>query len=110
MILKDYNFLLILSCNRIKESDIHHQLAERRSLVITDIVMPDMGGVEMYYQARKIFPRKQFLFITGHPSHIRDEKILWDDYACQLQKPFTMLEILELIKEMCFSQTVEGAD
>jgi len=108
--LEEYNFQVILAGNGSKGSDIIQQIGERLSLVITDIVMPDMGGVEMYYQARKNFPRKQFLFITGHPSHIRDEKILSDEYACQLQKPFTMLEILELIKEMCFSQTVEEAD
>jgi response regulator RpfG family c-di-GMP phosphodiesterase len=38
------------------------------ALVITDMVMPRMGGAELSQLARRAGVRAQFLFTTGYPS------------------------------------------
>ncbi len=99
-LLEDYNYQVILAENGEKGFDIIEQIGEKISLVITDVVMPKMGGVEMYHKTRDIYPEKIFIFITGHPSKIKDKSIAEDPFSRLLLKPFSMAEILLLTKEI----------
>ena len=43
-------------------------------LIICDLKMPKMNGVEFYMEAQNLIPETQFLLITGHPE--KDKLIL----------------------------------
>jgi len=62
--------------------------------------MPKLGGVELYWKTQKIFPEKKFIFITGHPSKIANKAIGQESYTRVLQKPFSMIDILSLTREI----------
>jgi signal transduction histidine kinase/CheY-like chemotaxis protein len=72
---EDHEFQVLQAANGEQGFDIVKQIGERISLVISDVVMPKMGGVELYQKTRKSYPEKKFIFITGHPSEIRDGTI-----------------------------------
>jgi PAS domain S-box-containing protein len=59
-------------------------------LLLTDVVMPNVGGREL---ARRLSePRRQMkvLFMSGYPDHATWSCELVDDTAAVLQKPFTL--------------------
>jgi signal transduction histidine kinase len=70
------------------------------SLVICDVLMPKMGGTELYYQTRAVYPTLDFIFITGHPEAIIREEIDQDPHTYLLLKPFRMNDLLEIIQKL----------
>ena len=97
---EDHEFQVLQAANGEQGFDIVKQIGERISLVISDVVMPKMGGVELYQKTRNSYPEKKFIFITGHPSKIIDGAIDQDPYTRLLQKPFSMTDILILVQEI----------
>lgn len=72
-------------------------LAEQPAhIVLTDLVMPNMSGLEFLEQAKKILPRAEIAVMTGHGSvetAVQAMKLGAYDY---ISKPFTPLEDLRL--------------
>ncbi|MCJ7715845.1 MAG: ATP-binding protein, partial [Anaerolineales bacterium] len=97
---EEQNFQVIQAENGEQAFEIIKQIGEKISLVITDVVMPKLSGVELYWKTQKIYPEKKFIFITGHPSKITKKAINQENYTRLLQKPFSMVDILRLAREI----------
>jgi signal transduction histidine kinase len=59
------------------------------NLVISDVVMPQMGGLALYHAIREHWPTIKILFITGHPLEGENQKLLEKGQVMWLQKPFS---------------------
>ena len=98
-LLRAYDFRVQLASNGVEALQLLENM-DLIDLVISDIVMPKMGGLDLYKALEKDYPAIKVLLITGHPieeeSHLRLEKgnIHW------LQKPFTAHEFKEIIAEL----------
>ena len=97
---EECNFQVILAKNGQKGLEILEQIGGKISIVISDLVMPVMGGMEMYRKARELYPHKRFLFITGHKEASRKIDVIQDPNIRRLQKPFTMEEIITSVREL----------
>ncbi len=70
---------------------------EDYDLVITDIVMPEMDGIEFIRKARQIRPNLQVIVITGHPSQDTLREALSLKIIDYIPKPFTPSLIIEVV-------------
>ena len=70
------------------------------SLVLSDIMMPDMGGLELASEIREKYPDTLVILITGHGSISLAKDAIQRGAFDFITKPFTMVEL---------SQTVERA-
>jgi len=62
---------------------------KRIDLVVTDIVMPNMGGQELAMHLRRLYPNAKVLFMSGYPDvAVRQSGSLAE--AEVLQKPFSL--------------------
>jgi CheY-like chemotaxis protein len=61
------------------------------ALLLTDIVMPGMNGVELAEAALAIQPRLRVMFMTGYARHLPPQG------ACVLHKPFRARELLSVV-------------
>ena len=70
------------------------------SLVVSDVVMPDMNGMELADRLEKIRPGMRSLFLSGYTS----EAILGRGIANKgvpfLQKPFSPVDLLHKVREV----------
>jgi PAS domain S-box-containing protein len=82
-----YNVLEASSGNRAIEIASAH--VNSVDLLVTDVVMPGLGGREVAEQIRKIFPRARFLFMSGYTDDAIVRNGIQHDEVNFLQKPFT---------------------
>ena len=80
-------------------------VAERHNapihLVVTDVVMPNMNGTELYHNIRRWYPRMRVLFISGYArSAIPPEALEEGTGAAFLAKPFTIEQLLTEVRRM----------
>jgi two-component system cell cycle sensor histidine kinase/response regulator CckA len=59
-------------------------------LVVSDLVMPEMGGIALYQTLKRRWPEVRMLFVTGHPLDSQDHAILERGEVHWLQKPFSV--------------------
>lgn len=59
-------------------------------LLLTDIVMPNVGGRELAQRLAQPRPQMKVLFMSGYPDHATWSSELVDDTAAVLQKPFPL--------------------
>jgi len=74
----------------IRDRDIYETKASQIDLVVSDMVMPIMGGVTLYQKLTQRWPEIKMLFITGHPEKEGDRALLESGNVHWLQKPFSV--------------------
>jgi CheY-like chemotaxis protein len=68
-------------------------------LLITDVVMPGMNGVELADRIAERFPDIRVLFISGYTDHAVLEHGILDSGRPFLQKPFALNDLLGKVRE-----------
>ena len=75
--------------------------ANQVDLMISDVRMPGMGGMELLQQVRSIQPALPFMFMTGYgtiPDAVNAVKLGAVDYV---PKPFRCRQMLLKVHEIC---------
>ena len=65
-------------------------------LVITDISMPGMSGIELLAQIRANYPKTEVIIMTAYGSEEKREEALKKGARYYLEKPFEIKELKEL--------------
>jgi CheY-like chemotaxis protein len=89
---------LALCKNRLKPID----------LLLTDIVMPEMGGRELAEHTAALYPNMKVLFMSGYTDDalVREGiKVLGTPF---LQKPFTLQELARTVREVLDAKVSES--
>ncbi|MFA7330894.1 MAG: ATP-binding protein [Candidatus Delongbacteria bacterium] len=80
--------------------DLVRRLGSDIDLVVSDVVMPEMGGVEFVSELRQFLPRMPVLFLSGYSEEaIRRQGELQSD-ARLLQKPFDLHDLHSQVREL----------
>ncbi|MEZ5814145.1 MAG: response regulator [Alphaproteobacteria bacterium] len=74
--------------------------ARRYDLLLTDIVMPGMDGIELSNKATKIRPGLKVMFITGFAAIAVGRKDIDHEKAKILSKPFHLKDLVEQVETM----------
>ena len=72
----------------------------RLDMVITDMVMPQMGGRDLALWIRLMYPEIKVMFISGYPNHAFDDSELLDDKSIFLSKPFAPKMLALKVREL----------
>src|SRR5690606_24145530 len=70
------------------------------SLLITDILMPEMKGQELYGKAAVLRPELKCIFMSGYSSDVVDTGTLIPGKCTFLIKPFSVEGIQEAVSEL----------
>jgi two-component system, cell cycle sensor histidine kinase and response regulator CckA len=89
------------------------RLAEEHSgefdLLMTDVVMPLMGGGELAQQVRARWPHVHVLFASGYTDETVVRRGALGEGAILLQKPFDFVELAEKVTEVLSGGVPNGA-
>jgi len=84
------------------------EIGDLISLIISDLVMPEMGGLELYRTVRKLGMKPKMLIMTGYPLQQNKEELLQAGIRGWIQKPFAIDALAKKVREMLES-TEKGA-
>jgi len=73
---------------------------EQIDLCLFDVVMPSIGGVELYKKFREIKPDVKVLFMTGYANNVAQINELIKEGMKILHKPFTISDFKKKISEI----------
>jgi nitrogen-specific signal transduction histidine kinase/ActR/RegA family two-component response regulator len=94
------HFQVLTAPNGIHGLELYEKTDQHITMVISDLVMPEMGGIELYKQIHKKHPQTKILFITGHPLNEQDQIILEQGNIHWLQKPFSVREFNQAVQDL----------
>ena len=95
-----HNYHVETAENGLKALEILEKNVDTIVLIVSDIVMPQMGGLELYEHVHSRWPQIQMLFITGHPLDENNQNILQQGKVHWLQKPFSVQEFNQTLIEL----------
>ncbi|TFG99356.1 MAG: PAS domain S-box protein [Calditrichales bacterium] len=96
--LRSLNYQIIEAPNGIQALEIVKQNHKRIDLLITDVIMPEMGGKELAEKIAGILPNLKILFTSGYTDNhiVRSGRL--NTGINFIQKPFSILDISKKIR------------
>lgn len=98
-VLENNGYNPVVSC-AIESLSIFHRDWRRMDLVVMDVLMPQMNGIELAEEMRRVNPKAKILFTTVNPQNF--QKLANES---TLKKPFTSTELLRAVREMLDNDT-----
>ena len=75
----------------------------RIDLVLTDMIMPQMGGTAFHHALVEWDPEVKVIFMTGYPLEDVDKRALEQGAVTWIQKPFSMRGLAHAVRKMLAS-------
>ncbi|UCF94532.1 MAG: response regulator [Desulfobacterales bacterium] len=69
-------------------------------LLLTDVVMPEMNGKELYEKIKEYYPEIKVLYISGYTDNLIADRGILRKGTHLIQKPFSMKALLTKIQEI----------
>jgi PAS domain S-box-containing protein len=91
-LLETHHYRVLAASNGKEALALYESEAEKIKLVVSDLVMPEIGGMALYKALCARSPDIKMLLITGHPLDARDQDVLEKGNLHWMQKPFSVQE------------------
>jgi hypothetical protein len=105
LVLRKNGFQVLAARDGLEALKVAEQYDGELDLLFTDVVMPRMGGTELYKRFREKNPSIPVIFTSGYPKTILFESGLEEKNHYEfLQKPYTTQTLLEKIREVLGAQ------
>jgi DNA-binding response OmpR family regulator len=69
-------------------------------LLLSDVIMPEINGVELAAKARSRFPQIKVIYMSGYTSDVIDRTGGLDPNSAFLQKPFSPRQLAKKVREV----------
>lgn len=99
-VLRSLGYLVVEAGNGAEALEYYRQHHHEIAIVLTDMVMPVMGGVELIRQVRKLNGTIPVIMMTGYDFSSRGEEVEKFENFELLNKPVTIHELSQLMHTM----------
>lgn len=98
--LKIHNYKVLEAANGEEALKIIKSFKDTIHILITDILMPGIDGVELSKKVRDVRPDTKMLFISGYTADSIPRNDITNSDIPFLQKPFTSIGLASKVKEI----------
>jgi DNA-binding NtrC family response regulator len=108
-LLEDHGYRTVQAGDGSEAIELLAAGAESIALVLTDIRMPTVSGLELERMVRARWPRLGVLLMSGETTQEWITQVVRDRALQMLRKPFTAEVLLEAVREMLEHRNEMGA-
>ncbi len=91
------NYGGLAAANGQQALQICQERGEDIALLLSDVVMPEMGGTALFQLVQQDYPSIRCVAITGHPlDEVIDAQL--DDVVAWMQKPISLEQLAEVVE------------
>ncbi len=104
--LEELGYTVLLAKNGEEAVEVFGANRERIDLILSDVVMPRMGGSEVYEQIREMGGNVPLIFMTGYSPEtvqsrfVKPKKTAEELGATVIQKPYSIDELGRIVREV----------
>jgi PAS domain S-box-containing protein len=99
-LLAQIGYTVLETSNGAQALEIGREQGESIDLLLTDVVLPGMSGIELAENLSKSFPDIKILFMSGYTHYATGGRRALDPGAFLLQKPFSPDELRSKVREV----------
>jgi PAS domain S-box-containing protein len=99
-VLKDYGYRVMAAANAVEALTICEREDTRIDMVLTDVVMPQMSGVELVIQLAALRPGIKTLLMSGYTDNVMVQHALLSEGAHFIEKPFSPKDLARRVREV----------
>ncbi|NWF37867.1 PAS domain S-box protein [Mariprofundus sp. NF] len=103
-VLRSLGYLVVEAANGVAALDYYRDHQDEIAILLSDMVMPEMGGVELIQQVRKLNSDIPVILMTGYDFSGRSEEVDQFDNFELLNKPVAIQELSQLMHTMMASK------
>jgi two-component system, cell cycle sensor histidine kinase and response regulator CckA len=96
-VLQSLGYRVLTAVNGSQALELFEQEPEGIDLVLSDLVMPDVGGIVLFQELNIRMPNLKMMIMTGYPLEDRGKALLEQGIVDWLQKPFSAEQIARKI-------------
>jgi DNA-binding NtrC family response regulator len=94
-----YGYRVLLAEDGEKACAIYAEKKAEIDLVLLDMVMPRLGGLETFLKLRAIDPQVMVILSSGYSENGRAQEIIKCGVAGFIQKPYQVQKLLALVRQ-----------
>ena len=98
--LRDLGYKVFTANDGVEAVALYEEHRNEVDVVVLDIIMPRMNGIEAFRRIREINPQAKVLFISGFAADASMEQLFVDGRLPFLRKPFTLIELSKAISRL----------
>lgn len=98
-ILKRHGYTVYVAENGVAALNLLRQESITIDLLLTDVIMPDLNGKQLYEKARKFRPNLRVAYMSGYPDKILNRKGVRHSKDILIPKPFTIHTLTKSIRD-----------
>ena len=96
--LEDFGYRVLTAADGYEALMVYDRHRGEIALVLTDVVMPRMGGVELFHALRAQDPGVKVVMTTGYPLEEEGKQLLAQGIVDWLQKPMSPAQLAQAVR------------
>jgi PAS domain S-box-containing protein len=103
-LLETLKYTVLTASSPDEAMELSHKNTRKIHLLITDVVMPQMGGKDLAEQIKILEPDVKVLFMSGYPANVIARHGVLDHGVQFIQKPFSINSLSAKVREVLDQQ------
>ncbi|MFH1673886.1 MAG: PAS domain S-box protein [Pseudomonadota bacterium] len=99
-ILEEKGYNVILAYDGVEAIDVYEKQKDKIDLIILDMIMPKMGGIETFDRLQSINPAAKVIVSSGYSSDGQYQAVLKKGAKNFIQKPYNIYELYKMVRQV----------
>jgi CheY-like chemotaxis protein len=99
LMLENMGYQILTAGSPFDATHIAESHAGSIDLLMTDVIMPEMNGRDLAGRLLALYPHLKILFMSGYTADVINHQGVLDKNVHFIQKPFTMKELAEGVRD-----------
>jgi len=100
VVLERHGYTVLSASNGTEAMEVLNAEDQPVHLLLSDVVMPEMNGRELYSRARELRPTLKVLYMSGYTGDVIASQGILDEGIALIEKPFTHNSLLTKVRQV----------